>query len=806
MKSFYLILFIPLCLLLSLNTSYAQVGIIQGIVRDAQTKEALEGVIVSATPSNRVVTASGGAYKLTVPAGGVQLVFNYVGYAPDTTTLVLQDGQTKKLNVQLGYTDNELNTIVVSTSKFGKKIQKETVSMEVLKPRFIETNGLNNAKDAIARVPGVTIMDGSISIRGGSGYAYGSGSRVIMVVDEMPLLTPDRGEIRWELVPLENMSQMEVIKSSSSVQYGAGAMNGVIHLRTAYPTDTPETRIQLYTEITDIDNRVLKKGWQNNNSYAWWKKSKTRYFNAPHTNGVSFLHKHKYKDFDFVISGNLHEQQSHLSQEYEQHTRFTTKVKYTPHKYNGRLSFGLNSTLMYRKNGFQFWWQGQDNPLISADGVDIDEHYFYAFIDPSITFIDKRHNQHRFLGRWFYFNKTQSTTGPTAQFGTFDYQFRHDFGNIVKFILGFNNQHFNNMDRGIGSNSGDYGGIYASADINVKKLTISAGIRAEYLRINDKFGFAMVKFQDISKKGDTSNVRLPVFRFGLNYQIRKYNYLRMSVGLAYRFPSLAEKFATAELGALEIIPNNNIQPESGFSFELGYKRSFNIGNSWRGYFDAATFLNEFSQMMEFQITDIKFVSDVDEQGNSTNKLVGIFQSQNITRARVFGWEFGLVGEGKIGHVDLALQAGYTYAFPLNLEADSAKKDLGYTIKKAFTTYGKLGAADAELILKYRNRHVFKADIDALFYKRVRFGTSLQYYSYMDNIDPIFLIAIPDLKEYRNAHVNKGDFVWDVRLGYDVNRHFSFNFMAKNILNTFYMLRPGRPSAPRTFGLQCNIKL
>ncbi len=805
MKQFYRILSLLIIGLASFNSSHAQLAIVQGVVRDAQSKELLEGVIVSAIPGGRAATASGGQYRLSVPVGDVKLVFNYIGYAADTVNMVLQDGQTKKLNVQLGYTDNELNTIVVSTSKFGKKIQKETVSMEVLKPRFIETNGLNNARDAIARVPGVTVMDGSISIRGGSGYAYGSGSRVIMVVDDLPLLTPDRGEIRWELVPLENMSQMEVIKSSSSVQYGAGAMNGVIHLRTAYPTDTPETRIQLYTEITHIDNRVLKKDWQNNNSYAWWKKSKTRYFSAPHTNGISFLHKHKIKDFDLVISGNLHEQQSHLSQEYERHTRFTTKLKYTPHKYNGRLSFGLNSTLMYRKNGFQFWWQGQDNPLISADGVDIDEHYFYAFIDPSITFIDKKRNQHRFLGRWFYFNKTESKTGPTAQFGTFDYQFRHDFGNTVKLLIGFNNQHFNNMDRGIGSNSGDYGGIYASADINVKKLTISAGIRAEYLRLNDNFGFAMVKFQDISKKGDTSNVKLPVFRFGLNYQIRKYNYLRVSVGLAYRFPSLAEKYASAELGALEIIPNDSITPESGFSFELGYKRSFNIGNSWRGYFDAATFLNEFSQMMEFQITGIKFVDKQDDQGNTKSTLVGVFQSQNITRARVFGWEFGLVGEGKVGHVDLSLQAGYTYAFPLNLEADSAQKNLGYTIKKAFTTYSKPDAGETDIMLKYRNRHVFKADIDALFYKRVRFGTSLQYCSYMDNIDPIFNVAIPDIKVYRKEHIGKGDFIWDVRLGYEVNRYFSFNFMAKNMLNRFYMLRPGRPSPPRTFGLQCNIR-
>ena len=780
----------------------AQNATVKGVVRDAANKEPLIGVSVFTSPTNASSTNISGSYELTVPAGKSKIIFTYIGYANDTVEVDIESGKQKTLNNNLASADKELNTVVVSTSRFGKKIQQESVTMEVLKTRFVETNNITNALQAVSRTPGVTVMDGSVSIRGGSGYAYGSGSRVLMVIDELPLVTPDRGEIRWELVPMENMSQMEIIKGASTVQYGAAALNGVIHLRTAYPTDTPETRIQLYTEQIDVSNRVLKKEWQNKPEYAWWKNRKDlTYFQKPQQTGITFLHKHRFGQVDFVISGNLHSQQSHLNEEYDNRTRFTTKLKYTPKQLGGRLSIGLNSTLMYRKNGFQFWWNSINTPYVSASGVSIDERYFYAFIDPSLNYIDKKHNQHRFLGRWFYFNHCDYKTGPRAQFGMFDYQFRHDFGSLAKIIVGANNLHFSNEDGTLKNNRGNYGGIYVSGDLNYKGLSVNAGIRLEYFNLNNKTGLALLRFQNVKSNGDTVKTTLPVFRIGVNYRIGKYNYLRTSFATAYRFPSIAERFVNYSLGQLRIKENQDIQPENGYTFELGYKRSFNISN-WRGYADAVVFWNEFSQMIEFQNTEIGL--EKGDDGKYT--LVATFQSQNVTRARIFGWELALVGEGKIGkNIDMTAQLGYTYLYPLNLAADGARKDIGFTLDRAFGTFYRPDSVNRLIMLKYRNRHVFKADIDILFYQHYRFGTSLQYYSYMDNVDAIFEIAIPDLGDYRAKHLYKGDFIWDLRFGYDLNKHVSFNFIARNVLNRFYQLRPARPNQPRAFNFQLNFK-
>jgi len=70
--------------------------------------------------------------------------------------------------------------------------------------------------------------------QGGSGYSYGAGSRVLVLVDDLPLLSPDAGDVKWDYLPVENISQVEIIKGASSVLYGSSALNGIINVRTAY--------------------------------------------------------------------------------------------------------------------------------------------------------------------------------------------------------------------------------------------------------------------------------------------------------------------------------------------------------------------------------------------------------------------------------------------------------------------------------------------------------------------------------------------------------------------------------------------
>ena len=67
-----------------------------------------------------------------------------------------------------------------------------------------------------------------------------------MMVDEMPMLSADAGDVKWNYLPLENLEQVEIIKGASSALFGSSALNGVINLRTAYAKDKPNTAVTIF--------------------------------------------------------------------------------------------------------------------------------------------------------------------------------------------------------------------------------------------------------------------------------------------------------------------------------------------------------------------------------------------------------------------------------------------------------------------------------------------------------------------------------------------------------------------------------
>lgn len=754
------------------HISFAQTATIHGVVKDGATGELLESATVLQPPANGTTTDAKGNYELKVTAGEVTLFVSYIGMNADTLHFKIKDGEVKTLDISMGGAPVELQQVVIGESKIAVKLQKVTQSVDVIKPRMLESNNVTNLQQAVMKLPGVTVLDGQMSVRGGSGYAYGTGSRVMLVVDEMPLMTADRGEIKWAFIPTENTEQMELIKGASTVQYGSSALNGVLNVTTAYARDTPSTKFTFFYE--GIGKPPV-------DSFQWWKNNKN-FFERPNTLGMTFLHKQKFGDVDFVFGGMMQGQQSHLDHEYDYFTRFNNKIRWQPKKLK-RLTIELSTNILYRKSGFQFYWQDGGHPYQGNTGVILNERYFYAYIDPKFRYLDKKNNQHKLYTRIY----RQRNLDGLTNFWVFrvDYQFRHDFGKLVNMIIGVNNEHGMVKDGTLGTHQTDFGGGFVAAELNWKWLKVNAGVREEYVRLDSAI-----------------TPTIPVCRVGLNFEVRKFNYIRASFGQSFRVASVAERFVVYNLAGIRILPNPGIKPEKGFTAELGYKRSFKIKN-WLGYFDAVAFWTEFKDMIEF-----KFGTSFD--GTS---LYPYFQSQNVSKARIFGFETSIVGEGKMGPVDMSVMLGYTYFYGVDLNdttwgANERNKNVGKFLGDAFTHFVLPTAKDDYTwdsltagMLKYRNPHTFKADFDFILYDKYHIGTSIQYYGYMTQIDKIFGVFIPGINQQRQDKRNKGDVIWDLRAGYEINKNVSFNFIVKNLLNTNYAIRIARPDKPRSFTVQ-----
>jgi iron complex outermembrane receptor protein len=116
-----------------------------------------------------------------------------VGYETTSRQIRLSAGESLSLNLSLSDGANLLQTATVTSGKFEKPLGEVTVSMDVIKSKLIENVNSTSVDEVLVKAPGLNIVDGQASIRGGAGFSYGAGTRVLALLDDMPALQPDAG-------------------------------------------------------------------------------------------------------------------------------------------------------------------------------------------------------------------------------------------------------------------------------------------------------------------------------------------------------------------------------------------------------------------------------------------------------------------------------------------------------------------------------------------------------------------------------------------------------------------------------------
>lgn len=176
-----------------------------------------------------------------------------------------------------------------------------------------------------------------------------------------------------------------------------------------------------------------------------------------------------------------------------------------------------------------------------------------------------------------------------------------------------------------------------------------------------------------------------------------------------------------------------------------------------------------------------------------------FRSINVGNTSIKGIDISVGGQGKMGEVEVGLIGGYTYLSPKYLDYDEA--GIGRALNEFdFETqpglYNAATNSDSTNVLKYRTRHSFKMDAQAEF-KKFTIGAAIIYNSYMESVDGLFEIIIPGLKDYRVENPS-GTTVLDARMAYKFTDNIKLSLLARNILNTDYIRRPGYQEAPRSY--------
>lgn len=782
--------------LVIIHSLYSQNFKLYGTVTDEKNNTPMEGVVIlQKGTQNGTQSDSTGYYELILPVGTHTIDASYLSYADRSLVVTQLDSTSKQFNIKMTEDSKDLDIVVVTGSKYEKKLSEEVVSMEVLKANII-TQSNARMDEALNKVPGVNMLGKTISIRGGSGFSDATGNRVMALLDEMPIISPENGGIIWDMVPIEALEQVEVIKGSSSSLYGSSALNGVFNMRTIQPKPEMYNKVLITYGFYDQPNN---KSWN-----WWWNKS---YINKagdtvnrvrhPMFGGGQFTHAKQYGDFGVVLAGAYNQDMSFRQSNDFKRGRLSAKLRYTPKKAK-QVTVGLNMNFFHQNLKDFFAGTGIDSFIYIPAQIAITTQRTFN-IDPYLNYYDKKENRHSLKFRVFN-SMYNSTTGDSSESTMFyyDYSFLRNFKKI-NLIITTGTNGFYSLVRGktFGQLVADINSLkyFSTRDIiNVagyvqvekkffKKLTVSGGLRLEFARLSDQTvnnRLPLINALASLGKKNKSNIQSPVtplFRFGLNYQATEGTFIRASFGQGFRYPALAEKYVYTLRSGAQVFPNANLRPENGWSAEVGIKQGVKV-SKWMAYFDVSGFITRYHDMIEFQVNYDFFTDSVNGQPYN---IVGIpFQATNVTDARIMGVEVSAVANGQIFGVPLNFIVGYSYIDPRNLSYDPTNPS-------------------STKILKYRIQHSFKADIQST-YKSFMLGVNMFYNSYMKEIDDVGIGALAVVKKFRETH-NKGDFVMDIRAGYSFKEKFTFSFICKNVLNREYMLRPALIEAPRNYTFQ-----
>lgn len=651
-----------------------------------------------------------------------------------------------------------LDAVTVTGSRFERNLAESTISLDIIRPDLLRSNNTAKSSDILNKVPGVQILDGQANIRGGSGYSYGAGSRVMLLMNDIPALQIDAGFPNWSDIPVEIISQIEVVKGAASAMYGSAALNGIVNFRTAYAGSEPETRAMVSYNQFLTPKDPFKKWWGSDNRYQ---------VNA------SLVHKQKWKKTELVASAFFNKLEGFLENTDETRGRIFTGLR---HKFHERLHLELSVNANLSKgSAFFIWKDGGSGAMQALPTTVTNRNSFRLYIDPVLTYIDKGENKHKLLWRLNTIDNENDTNQSNKSVNNYlEYQFqnnykRWDLVTTAGVVALFNTT--NSQILGDTTFSGTNLAAYVQMEKKIiDKLLFSGGLRYEYVLQKSPENF----MGTIIPSGKTSDWRI-ISRFGLNYEVAKYTYLRTSWGQGYRFPTLTERFVTTTFGAFSIFSNPNLKPETGWSFEAGIKQG--IPGIFKGFLDLSFFRSEYQDMIEFTFVPPPTLG---------------FQPQNVGNIRISGFEVSVMGQIDIGKIQVHTIAGYTYIDPVYKDFDERED-----IRNSVSTN--------QNVLKYRSKHQVKIDAEAR-YKKAKIGISFQRASHVINIDRAFEKVPPidfdifGIGSYRSLF-NRGYYLLDGRISYNFPGNFEVTFLINNILNEEYSLRPALVEAPRNIAIR-----
>ena len=557
-------------------------------------------------------TDATGAYRFdSLPAGWLAIDAGLIGYGLVRDSILIAVGASVRLDLRLPMSPIIIPPTIVTAAKRSQLLDQAVTSVAVVGAQQIAQRAVNTIDEAVDKAPGVQFIAGQVNLRGSSGFVQGLGSRVLLLVDGVPANQGDRGGINWDLVPVDEVDRVEVVKGAGSALYGSSAFGGVVNLITRAPTD----------------------GW-----HARLRASGGVFANPPHAvwgfrdytgiqDGLDVAGSYGHGTVRAGVSAGARHSDGYRQQDRADHWQVTAKGEWRPERATQVDLSGAWASDQYEVP--EPWCQsghcadqGQAFQPFLIDTANLgnrtrsDKGYFTALVTRTPS------ERIAWMARasWLRTHFTDAYPQRRPPLAAADFSIANRIGGEGRVISRPDSLHvvtvgleFTRSDVLSNVFSGDTTGgghthtedaysAYAEAEQRAGPLRVTIGARGDFLAVD---GGGITAF--VSP------------RAGAVWPTARGSW-RASLGRAYRTPSLAERFVTTYALGFRVVPNPALRSEDGWSAEVG--RIWTPQPWIRG--DAALFFTQARQLIEPAFTPAL-----------------VIQFQNVQRARLMGLDLSV---------------------------------------------------------------------------------------------------------------------------------------------------------------------
>lgn len=557
-------------------------GDITGHIRDAETGEALPGanVFVAKTLLGASADANGRFHIAKVPAGSYTLSASLIGYATQRVTVRVNDDSTIVINLALRTSAILFDQVIVTGSRQAEELNKAANSVSVLADAEIRQRNRFRIDEALQSMSGVQLVGENVSVRGGTGYSLLGlgGSRVLMLIDDVPVLTSDLGRANWDILPVTEIDRIEVLKGAASVLYGSGGISGVVNVITREPATSPQISFRQSAGLYD-DPSVPEWIWTDRNLY--FTRSDVSY-----TNVVGPL------GFRLAVSRHT----STSDRENGDFSRWYVSSK-SVIRFKDESHLRLFVTYNRDARGFSLFWKEQNNALntdfhdrITVDGFAASAIY-NKLLNPTLAFKTRLSYNAQLIG--LPFNLSKDFKPALGMSGELQANWLPHVNHNVTFGVDYR------RDMVESKYYGDHQASSASPYVQETWklsgiLQLSAGLRYDH--------YVLV--------GDSAETQLSP-KFGFSYNPFPATILHASIGRGFRAPSIAERFSESQPGDnVRLYSNPNLKPERSTLIDFGVRQRFGehvaaeVTAFANEYYDLIELLSISTQSLELQFRNL----------------------------------------------------------------------------------------------------------------------------------------------------------------------------------------------------------